>query len=144
MMTSTDLLADLRAWALRPTVVHRLPGRIRLRIPALARLQDGQRERAVVWRDLLGSLPDLDVTEVNLTTGSVLLNYDPAQLGEPDVLAYLNAVHRVVLRHWDRLAATPAERLPRVLRRVIRILRQATHHRLVLDATVRIPDDVWR
>jgi len=144
MMTSTDLLADLRAWALRPTVVHRLPGRIRLRIPALARLQDGQRERAVVWRDLLGSLPDLDVTEVNLTTGSVLLNYDPAQLGEPDVLAYLNAVHRVVLRHWDRLAATPAARLPRVLRRVIRILRQATHHRLVLDATVRIPDDVWR
>jgi len=143
-MMSTDLLTDLRAWALRPTIVHRLPGRLRLRIAALTRLQDGQRERAAVWHDLLGSLPDLDVTDVNLTTGSVLIRYDPARLGEPDVLEYLNAVHRVVLRHWDRLAATPAERLPRVLRRVIRILRQATHHRLVLDATVRIPDDVWR
>jgi hypothetical protein len=144
MITSTDLLTHLRAWAVRPAVVHRLPGRLRLRIPALTRLENGQRERAVVWRDLLGSLPDIGVTEVNLTTGSVLIRYDPAQLGEADVVAYLNAVHRVVVRHWDRLVATPAERLPRVLKRVIRVVRRATHHRLVLDATVRIPDDVWQ
>ncbi|HTU02040.1 MAG TPA: hypothetical protein VMG58_09500 [Candidatus Sulfotelmatobacter sp.] len=144
MMTSAELLTHLRAWAVRPAVVHRLPGRLRLRIPALTRLENGKRERAIVWRDMLGSLPDIDVTEVNLTTGSVLIRYDPAQLDEADVVGYLNAVQRVVVRHWDRLAATPAERLPRVLKRVIRVVRQATHHRLVLDAATRIPDDVWR
>jgi hypothetical protein len=140
-MTPKSCLVQLRAWALRPTVVHRMPGRLRLHIPALTLLPDG---KPGVWRDLLASVPDIEVAEVNLPTGNVLIRYDPARQSEAEVLAFLRAVHGVLLAHWERLAATPAPKWPRVVKRLIRTLRKSTRHRLVLEEPVRIPDDVWR
>jgi len=140
-MTPKSCLVHLRAWAMRPTVIHRMPGRLRLHIPALSRLAIGP---PGVWRDLLASVPDIVVAEVNPPTGNVLIRYDPARQSEAEVLAFLRAVHGVLLEHWQRLAATPAPELPRVVKRLIRTLRKSTRHRLVLEEPVRIPDDVWR
>jgi hypothetical protein len=144
-MTPKSCLVQLRAWSTRPTVVHRLPGRLRIHIPALTRLANGQCSGLPgIWRELLGSLPGIQVTEVNLPTGNVLIRYDPARQSEAEVLAFLRAVHGALIVHWERLAATPAPEWPRVVKRLIRTLRKSTRHRLVLEEPVRIPDDVWR
>ena len=119
-MKTEALVGQLRSWLLRPRVVHRLPGRLRLRVPALKRIDHAQREWAFVWRDLLGEHAEIESVEVNLTTGSVLIRYHPDQLTEAELLAFLRAVNRLVLRHWDRLAATPPAELPEVLQRLVR------------------------
>ena len=96
-----------------------------------------------MWRDLLGSTAEIQTVEVNLTTGSVLIRYHPDQLTETELLAFLRAVNRLALRHWDRLAATPPAELPQVLRRLVRAIRAGTRHRLVLDDKLEISEDVW-
>ena len=131
------------SWFLRPRVVHRLPGRLRLYIPALRQVDHVQREWAFVLRDVLGSPAEIETVEVNLTTGSVLIRYHADQLTDAELLAFLQTVNRLVLQNWERLAATPPADLPRVLQRLIRAVRAGIRPRLVLDGKFEIPKDVW-
>jgi hypothetical protein len=142
-MKPEAVVFQLRSWLLRPRIVHQLPGRLRLSLPALKHLDHAQRQWAFLWRDLLGSPAEIQAVEVNLTTGSVLIRYHADQLTETELLAFLRAVNRLALQHWDRLAATPPAELPHVLRRLVRAIRAGTRHRLVLDEKLEIAEDVW-
>lgn len=136
-------MTELRAWFLRPSVVHRLPGRLRLRIPALTRLTDEQAEFAALWRDLLLTPAAIEAVDVNLRTGSALIRYDAARITERDLLAFLHSLNRFVVRHWERLASTPTAQLSRVLARLQRVAKTAISRRPLLDEAVEVPDDVW-
>ena len=142
-MNAEFLVGQLRSWLLGPRVAHRLPGRLRLRVPALKQIGPAQREWAYVWRDLLDGISEIESVEVDLTTGSVLIRYHPDELAETELLAFLWAVNRLVLQHWDRLAATPPAELPEVLQRLIRAIRAGVRHRLALDDKLEISTDVW-
>jgi hypothetical protein len=133
---------QFRNWLLRPQIVHRLPGRLRLRVPAIQQLDPAQRECAFLWRDLLGGTAEIESVEVNLTTGSVLIRYDPDRLTEAELLTFLRAVNRLVLQHWNRLAALPPAQLPEALRQLAGSIRAAIRHRLVLDDKLEISADV--
>jgi hypothetical protein len=137
------VVSQLRAWLLRPTVVHRLPGRLRLRIPAIKQLGPAQQDCALLWRDLLESVREIESVEVNLTTGSALIRYKADSLTEDALLGLLNSVNRFVLRQWDRLSATPPAALPRVLKQLERVATKALRQRPVLDDDIEVPDDVW-
>ena len=140
-MMTASFLDQWRSWLLRPQVVHRLPGRLRLRFPALRRIDHAQGEWASVWHDLLDGLPAIESVEVNLTTGSVLIHYRPDELAEEELLDFLRAVHRLVLRHWDRLAATPPAELPQVVQRLVHTIRAGIRHRLILDDSFEMVTD---
>jgi hypothetical protein len=142
-MTS-GLIRELRAWLLRPTIVHRLPGRLRLRIGALKRLSAQQRELTAVWQGLLTSPPQIQSVDVSHTTGSILIGYDETAIAEREVLAFLANVNRFVLRYWDRLAATPTAQLPKVLRRLRHEAQRGLRQRPALDTDFEISDDVWK
>jgi len=142
-MNAEFLVGQLRSWFLSPRIVHRLPGRLRLHVPALKQIGPAQREWALVWRDLLHGMPEIESVEVDLTTGSVLIRYRPDQLTETELLAFLRAVNRLALKHWDRLAATPPAELSEVLQRLVRAIRAGIRHRLALDDKLEISTDVW-
>ena len=94
------IVLQLRSLLLRPRIVHRLPGRLRLCLPALKQIDHVQREWAFIWRDLLRSPAEIETVEVNLTTGSLLIRYHADQLTEAELLAFLQAVNRLALRYW--------------------------------------------
>ena len=130
-----------RNWLLRPQIVHRLPGRLRLRVPAIRQIDQAQQEWAFVWRDLLDGTGEIESVEVNPTTGSVLIRYDPDRLTEAELLAFLRGVNRLVLRHWTRLAALPPAELSEALQRLVRSIRAGIRHRLVLDDKLEMSAD---
>jgi hypothetical protein len=134
---------QMRAWLLRPTVVHRLPGRLRLRLPALQKLPREQQEWALLWRDLLCSPEAIQAVEINLLTGNALIRYDSVAITEAEVLNFMHSVNRFVLRHWDRLAATSADALPAVVRKLQQVAGAALRHRPVLPDNLEVPDDLW-
>ena len=141
-MKIEGFVEQFRNWLVRPQIVHRLPGRLRLRIPAIRQIDPAQRQWAFVWRDLLGGVAEIESVDVNLTTGSVLIRYDPDQLTEAELLAFLRAVNRLVLQHWNRLAALPPAELPEALQRLVSSIRAGIRHRLVLDDKLDISTDV--
>lgn len=69
-------------------VVHRLPGRLRLRLWWLRE----HAERAAPVADAVSDLPGVIRAEVRRYTGSILVEYDPARADEESIIA---AVERV-------------------------------------------------
>jgi hypothetical protein len=141
-MMAGALADEFRTWLLRPRIVHRLPGRLRLHIPALKHIDSTHRDWAFLWQDLLRGMIEIQSIEVNLTTGNALIHYHPDQLTEAELLGFLRAANRVVLRHWDRLAATPPAELSQAVQRLVAAIRAGIRHRLVLDDKIEISTDV--
>ena len=142
-MKAQQLVDQWKSWILRPRVVHRLPGRLRLSVPAIKQVDDTQREWALVWRDLLTGVAEIESVDLNLTTGSVLIRYHPDEISEAELLDFLRAVNRLALRHWDQLAALPPVKAPEALRRLVAVLRSGIRRPLALDDKLEIPSDVW-
>jgi len=95
---------------MKPRVVHRLPGRVRLRLPALTRIPDVH--RLVVAQCLQRAcLPEgLHTLRADLLTGSMLIRYDPERLDEQAVLTWVETLARAVESQMGRLLELPPER----------------------------------
>ena len=115
------LIGELRAWFMRPVVVHRLPGRLRLRIPTLKGLSPEQADLADLLCDIIKAPKVILGVDVNITSGSAVIRYDQEHACESDVLELLGDVNRFVLSHGDQLAATP----PNKMRAAIETLTRA-------------------
>lgn len=70
-------------------IAHRLPGRIRLSVPALTRLANGYADYTVVVEAILKRLPGMYAVTINQITANVLLQYDTAAVSETDVFGWI-------------------------------------------------------
>ena len=116
----------LTAYRLRreiePRVVHRLPGRLRLAIPALRRVPESARA-SVLGHLGAAALPGgVSRIEVNLISASVLVNYEPTQCTEEAVLAWVRSIAESICHTVKDLSRLPenerAQAAAAVLRRV--------------------------
>ena len=94
--------------ASRPRVIHRLPGRLRIHVPLLRRLQREHQGLADSVASLLAVPEGMQRVEVNLDSGNALLLFDPQQLTEREILDYLRGVLDIFLRHRERFAQVHA------------------------------------
>lgn len=65
--------------------VHSVPGRVRVKIPALRSKANGQEEMA----GLFSTLEGIEAITVNPVTGSLVVNYDPGRLDSRKILKLL-------------------------------------------------------
>ena len=137
-----DLVRLCMKVASRPRVIHRLPDRLRIHIPLLRRLDREHQGLANAVGTLLAAPDGIDRVTVSLDTGNALLSFDPQQVTEKEILDYLRSALEVFLRHRQRLAAVPAERLPEVIDKLKEVLRGAIRRRLHLTTDIEIGDDV--
>jgi hypothetical protein len=141
-MMALGLNQILLKFALRPRVVHRLPGRLRVHLPALERIPPG----VDGVEDLIGLLIEVpegvNAVEPHRVTGNILIQYDPDTIGEAEVLEYLKTLLRVLRRHQERLMKIPPERLPEVVGRLRTFLRESIRRRQHLDPDLEFPKDV--
>ena len=70
-------------------IAHRLPGRLRLRIPALAGSKNGFKEYAPAVEKLLAGLPGVSSASINPVTASVLLMYDDATITDTTLMNWI-------------------------------------------------------
>ena len=130
------------AYLLRPRVLHRLPGRLRIHLPLLERLPS-RNGGAVEFAARLLSVPK-GIKEVTpcVLTGNVLIRYDAEHLTDGDVLRYLQAVTQLCVTNRDRLEALTADSLHEAEGRLCQWLNEKISYRLDLDGDMRIPSDV--
>lgn len=132
----------LLKFALRPRVVHRLPGRLRVHLPALERIPPDLDGVEVLIGSLIGVPDGVKAVEPHLVTGNILIHFDPEAISEAEVLNYLKTLLRILRRHQDCLMRIPPERLPEVVGKVKGYLRESIRRRQQLDPDLEFPDDV--
>jgi len=62
--------------------IHNVPGRLRVKTPLVKRNQ----EVADEIRKILSTMSGIATVDINLTTGSILINYNPKQVGDKEIV----------------------------------------------------------
>ncbi|MCL4475337.1 MAG: hypothetical protein M1508_03800 [Nitrospirae bacterium] len=65
--------------------IHNVPGRLRVKSPAVKKNTDA----AVEIRKILSAMNGIATVDINLITGSVLINYNPATVQYKDIVGTL-------------------------------------------------------
>jgi hypothetical protein len=79
-----------------PRVVHNLPGRVRIHFPALERLSSRWHRYSAPVADLVKIKQGIQNTNIQPTTGSVLITYDADMLGQKDIFNWLDSIATIV------------------------------------------------
>ncbi len=87
----------------RVSVVHRLPGRVRLHIPLLGHVPEAWRETLTIIEQVLRIPEGISEIRMEPRTGNVLIIYDTDLLREKEILETLRAVLAWARKHHDQL-----------------------------------------
>jgi len=127
---------------IRPKVVHRLPGRLRIHLPILRRVA-GQNAALCNALARLLCVPDgIEEATASVATGNVLIRYDADRLSEADIMRFLNGLTQLCIHNRERLQGVSPERLAEHLPDLEDLIRGALRKQLTVDAKVDIPEHV--
>jgi len=115
-------------------VEHRLPGRLRVVVPALTRVPE--RRRRDVARHLSHARWPSGITQVTpgFVTGSVLIRYRHEVVSEPDVLGWIDEIVCGVRKTVVQLLSLPEQRRPEAARWLGERLTRALRNGAVVGA----------
>lgn len=130
------------AYLVRPRVVHRLPGRLRIHIPLLRRVPP-EHSGAVAFVARMLEVPE-GIVSVSpcLTTANVLIRYDSDRISDDDILRFLRAVTQLAVKNRFFIQGLTLERLLASEDSLREWLTNTISQRLEFDSRSRIPDDV--
>ncbi len=138
------ILEDAAIWSLlRPRVTHRLPGRLRLRVPLLRKLPDEWLQTAQILEQVMCSPDGIRSVRSSRTTGSILVEYDPDMLSEADVLGFIRTLLELLWRHRDRFAGLNNGQAAKFAARLEEWVHENTRFHPVIDSSTDIPDELW-
>ena len=128
---------------LRHRVIHRLPGRMRVHVPALREAADGFRDSADVLLQGFELPIGFRSVEVSYTTGNLLICYDDETVAEGDVLDWLFQVRRLAREILTRFAETDEDQTGRIGRQLLDFFRRESERGARIDESFAVPDQVW-
>lgn len=131
-------------YLLRPKVVHSIPGRLRLHVPLLKKMNSGNGDWISVIVDLLKTLMGIDEVLPSPATGNILLRYDDKRLTESEILTFLTSITKIFHAHLDDFEQIKGKDPDIIRLRLKSWLQNAVSHRLHLDDQLRIPTDVFQ
>lgn len=82
-------------------VSHSIPGRIRFKVNSMKMIPDEYKEYQKFLFEALEKLDGITNVEINLVTGSILVNYDINKLYEKKVLKWIDTIKSVGINNYD-------------------------------------------
>ena len=138
-----DVPFILKILHLKPRVVHRLPGRIRVHIPALRQVTD---EFQTVVNVLLTkfTLPGgIEKVTINFITGNLLIHYDHRSVQEKVVLEWLSDLSEITGEIWLRFKNSTNGNGKEIADNLLHFFTDASVNGNILDKNFIIPEYVW-
>ena len=127
-----------------PRVVHALPGRLRLHAPSLKRLGQGHDDLVSLTARLLATPEDILEVSPCVATGNIVIRYDAECLSQDEVMAFLDAVIKIVIAHRADWLKVRRKNVSALESRLSQWLSESLSQRLHLDHRLRIPADVFQ
>jgi hypothetical protein len=113
-----DPLKSKFYFPIAPRVVHNLPGRVRIHFPALERLSSRWHRYSAPVAELVKIKQGIQNTNIQPTTGSVLITYDADMLGQKDVFSWLESIAAIVKNNVRNYTSLSEHNFESLLNRV--------------------------
>lgn len=130
-------------WRLRPRIVHQLPGRLRVHVPALLETSKEFQHKADPLIKLFSLPQGIKTVKINFITGNMLIFYDLQLICEKEVFNWIHQLRYLMIEILNGLSKVSNGKLPVVTERLINFMEQAIKKKVVLNKEIKIPKDVW-
>ena len=99
-------------------VVHRLPGRLRLSVPMLARVPSEWLRYKTDLIKIIKRRQGIEDLELSIVTGRVLIHYDPQQITPTRVLQWMRRVATMLCEGYAEAPFSAKQRIAPFLKRM--------------------------
>lgn len=138
-----DLPTILKFIHLKPRVVHRLPGRLRVHIPALRQVTTEFQSIVDVLLTKFTLPIGIKGVTINYISGNLLIHYDQMKIQEMTVLEWLWELSDITGKIWMRFKKSTNGNAKEVSENLLKFFLDASTNGNVLDKNINIPDYVW-
>jgi hypothetical protein len=128
---------------MRPRVVHRLPGRLRIHIPALKNVSPDFHEIATALLRDFHFPKGVDDASVNYVTGNILVEYNRDYMPEAEILKWIIDIKNIVAVIFMKFISMHNGEMEKARIKLTHYLKTASQNGTVIDKTFKIPHDVW-
>ncbi len=127
----------------RPKVVHRIPGRLRLRIPKPPGNLDLPVSAIDDWTVFFRNHEGIETIEYNPLTRTSLIKYDCRQITEDEILATIDRFFNLIVASIPKFLGAPKKALESIPQRIKDYLSE---HPVSLtdEEPLELPDGIWR
>ncbi len=133
-----DLLANS---VLRPKVVHRLPGRLRIHVPALEKIPASRKDLIEFVEAAIEVPEQIQSVTTNAATGNVLITYDKTSTTEDAVVRFLEGIAKLLFKNRDLLEKASLEQTVGKKDRWVEFVQSAMRGQLEIDSDMKVPED---
>jgi len=133
----------LKLLHLKPRVVHRLPGRVRVHIPALRQISADFQKIVNVMLTKYSFPVGINDVSVNFISGNLLVHYDENIIQEKSVLDWLNDLSAITGQIWIRFSNFSNGNANETGKNLLIYFLESSKSRNILDKNFIIPDYVW-
>jgi hypothetical protein len=128
---------------LRPRILHRLPGRLRIHIPVLRQISEPfQKFVHLLLQDF--TLPEgIRSVRINFITGNLLIEYDIKGTEEKEILRWLEDIAKIAEGAWSKFSRVKNGNKDQISENLIEYLTQKANTKVKLDKNFHIPEYVW-
>ena len=123
-----------------PRVVHSLPGRLRVHIPALTHLPEDMKPLAEKFQKIVEVSSTIDKASLNLKSGNILICYCHKKVKEDEVVGFLSRTLQLFLDNKDKFTGQVRD-LDKVVTKLCSYLKTSITPNLYFPEEV--PEDVW-
>ena len=137
-----DWWQAIAEWVIRPRVLHRLPGRLRVHLPFLKDACAADSPVLALVQRLLAVPDGIGAVRASPVTGNAVIEYDARRVTETEVLEFLKHALHLCLKHRGELATAGADGVLAASDKLEAFFRSTVHSRLTVDRNAEIPDDL--
>ncbi|MFZ0932439.1 MAG: HMA2 domain-containing protein [Syntrophobacteraceae bacterium] len=120
-----DLKQRIGDYLLGPKVIHRVPGRLRVSVPAIRRIPSQFNGIANRLIDKVRLPNGVKTVDLNFISGNILIHYHVNQTEEAGVMGWLNDLYVFLLSLEKRLAKLPESEKKKAASQVFGYLENA-------------------
>jgi hypothetical protein len=127
-----------------PKVIHRVPGRLRVSVPAIERIPAQFNGMANRLMDKVRFADGIKTVDLNFISGNVLIHYHVNQTDEAGVMRWLNDLYVFLVNIQKRIAKLPESEKQKAASQVLGYLENADSDCIDLEKREAIVEAIWQ
>ncbi len=139
-----DLKERIGDYLLCPKVIHRVPGRLRVSVPAIRHIPaqfNGMSNRLM---DKVRFADGIKTVDLNFISGNLLIHYHVSQTDEAGVMRWLNDLYVFLVNIQKRIAKLPEPDRQKAASQVFEYLENADLDCIDLEKKEAIVEAIWQ
>jgi len=129
---------------LRPRVLHRLQGRLRIHIPALKKVHHDFHDISTLLLKGFNFPEGIHDVSIDYRTGNLLILFNQELIIERQVLGWIHDIRHIVEYLFLKFINMEEAEIINSELKLKEFLSQVSNNGTVIDKNFRIPDDVWK